>query len=66
MKNFKFNRAIGGNPLYCDCNLRWLSDWVKKDYLEPGIARCSSPSVTEGQLLLTAPSESFLCTGISF
>ncbi|KAI4791650.1 hypothetical protein KUCAC02_033883, partial [Chaenocephalus aceratus] len=32
--------AIGANPLYCDCRLLWLSDWVKSGYKEPGIARC--------------------------
>lgn len=21
--------GVGSNPLYCDCNLRWFSDWIK-------------------------------------
>uniref|UniRef100_A0A673GUK5 Slit homolog 1 protein-like n=1 Tax=Sinocyclocheilus rhinocerous TaxID=307959 RepID=A0A673GUK5_9TELE len=55
--------AIGANPLYCDCRLRWLSDWVKSGYKEPGIARCAGPQGMEGKLLLTTPGNSFQCTG---
>uniref|UniRef100_A0A9J8AHW5 Slit homolog 1b (Drosophila) n=1 Tax=Cyprinus carpio carpio TaxID=630221 RepID=A0A9J8AHW5_CYPCA len=58
-----FLRAIGANPLYCDCRLRWLSDWVKSGYKEPGIARCAGPQGMEGKLLLTTPGNSFQCTG---
>uniref|UniRef100_H3CDA3 Slit homolog 1b (Drosophila) n=1 Tax=Tetraodon nigroviridis TaxID=99883 RepID=H3CDA3_TETNG len=56
-------RAIGANPLYCDCRLLWLSDWVKSGYKEPGIARCAGPGGVEGKLLLTAPAHSFQCDG---
>ncbi|KAM4611248.1 slit homolog 1b [Polymixia lowei] len=55
--------AIGANPLYCDCRLRWLSDWVKSGYKEPGIARCAGPRGMEGKLLLTTPGEKFQCLG---
>ncbi|XP_030638748.1 slit homolog 1b [Chanos chanos] len=55
--------AIGANPLYCDCRLRWLSDWVKSGYKEPGIARCAGPQGMEGKLLLTTPGTKFECTG---
>lgn len=58
-----FFRAIGANPLHCDCHLRWLSDWVKTGYKEPGIARCASPHFMEGKLLLTTPAKKFECTG---
>uniref|UniRef100_A0A8C9W842 Slit homolog 1 protein n=1 Tax=Scleropages formosus TaxID=113540 RepID=A0A8C9W842_SCLFO len=53
--------AIGANPLHCDCRLRWLSDWVKTGYKEPGIARCTGPSGMEGKLLLTTPAQKFEC-----
>lgn len=56
-------RAIGANPLYCDCNLRWLSSWVKTGYKEPGIARCAGPPEMEGKLLLTTPAKKFECQG---
>uniref|UniRef100_A0A8B9HXP9 Slit homolog 1a (Drosophila) n=2 Tax=Astyanax mexicanus TaxID=7994 RepID=A0A8B9HXP9_ASTMX len=55
--------AIGANPLYCDCRLRWLSDWVKTGYKEPGIARCTGPPGMEGKLLLTTPAKKFECQG---
>uniref|UniRef100_A0A8C5E9N0 Slit homolog 1a (Drosophila) n=1 Tax=Gouania willdenowi TaxID=441366 RepID=A0A8C5E9N0_GOUWI len=58
--------AIGANPLYCDCHLRWLSDWVKTGYKEPGIARCAGPQGMEGKLLLTTPAKKFECTGESY
>uniref|UniRef100_A0A8C3P2S5 Slit guidance ligand 1 n=1 Tax=Chrysemys picta bellii TaxID=8478 RepID=A0A8C3P2S5_CHRPI len=55
--------AIGANPLYCDCHLRWLSGWVKTGYKEPGIARCAGPPDMEGKLLLTTPAKKFECQG---
>lgn len=30
------SRALGANPLYCNCDLRWLSQWVKAGFKEPG------------------------------
>ncbi|CAG7785709.1 unnamed protein product [Allacma fusca] len=54
--------ALGGNPLFCDCGLKWLADWVKRDYLEPGIARCNEPEAMKNKLLLTTPPGSFECT----
>lgn len=29
--------ALGANPLYCDCNLRWLAEWVQRDYREGNV-----------------------------
>jgi len=54
---------LGGNPLFCDCGLKWLADWVKRDYLEPGIARCHQPEGMKNKLLLTTPPGAFECTG---
>jgi len=61
-----FSRAIGANPLYCDCNMQWLSDWVKSEYKEPGIARCAGPGEMADKLLLTTPSKKFTCQGMAF
>ncbi|XP_063707952.1 protein slit [Culicoides brevitarsis] len=53
--------AISANPFYCDCKLKWLSDWIKKDYIEPGIARCSAPLELKDKILLSTPSSHFTC-----
>ncbi|GAA6099214.1 slit homolog 3 protein [Tachysurus ichikawai] len=55
--------ALGANPLYCDCELRWLSQWVKAGFKEPGIARCTGPPDMADRLLLTTPLNRFLCNG---
>ncbi|XP_055874290.1 slit homolog 2 protein-like isoform X2 [Biomphalaria glabrata] len=55
--------ALGGNPLFCDCKLKWLSDWIKRDYIEPGIASCSGPPNMKSKLLLSSPSSYFECKG---
>uniref|UniRef100_A0A3B3QIX4 Slit homolog 2 (Drosophila) n=1 Tax=Paramormyrops kingsleyae TaxID=1676925 RepID=A0A3B3QIX4_9TELE len=55
--------ALGANPLYCDCNMQWLSEWVKSGYKEPGIARCAGPKDMTDKLLLTTPSKKFTCQG---
>ncbi|KAJ3587211.1 hypothetical protein NHX12_010809 [Muraenolepis orangiensis] len=53
--------ALGANPLYCNCDLRWLSQWVKAGFKEPGIARCSGPPDMADRLLLTTPLNRFQC-----
>lgn len=55
--------ALGANPLYCDCSLRWLADWVKVDYVEPGIARCAEPVSMKDKSILSTPSSAFQCKG---
>ncbi|CAK1554457.1 unnamed protein product [Leptosia nina] len=57
--------ALGSNPLYCDCSLRWLSEWVKSggEFVEPGIARCAAPSRMRDKLLLSTHPTAFSCSG---
>jgi Leucine rich repeat C-terminal domain len=55
--------ALGSNPLYCDCSLQWLAEWVKLDYVEPGIARCAEPEAMKDKLILSTPANMFVCKG---
>ncbi|XP_077290242.1 slit guidance ligand [Arctopsyche grandis] len=55
--------ALGSNPLYCDCSLKWLAEWVKVDYVEPGIARCAEPFYMKDKLLLSTAATAFQCKG---
>ncbi|CAH4035997.1 unnamed protein product [Pieris brassicae] len=57
--------ALGSNPLYCDCSLRWLADWVKSggEFVEAGIARCAAPSRMTDKLLLSTHPTAFTCSG---
>lgn len=41
--------------------MRWLAEWVKKDYVEPGIARCMEPPSMREKLLLTTQATAFQC-----
>ena len=47
--------ALGSNLFYCDYHLKWFSEWVKRDYIEPGIAKCSGPGPQKENLLLARP-----------
>ncbi|XP_046914205.2 slit guidance ligand [Dermatophagoides farinae] len=53
--------AIGENPFYCDCNMRWLAEWIQKTNTENGIARCIEPSPMRGKLLMSALPNHFIC-----
>ncbi|XP_054154675.1 protein slit-like [Oppia nitens] len=53
--------AMGANPLYCDCNLRWLAKWIQRDFIEGGIARCHEPRAMRDKLIMSAPASHFLC-----
>ena len=53
--------ALGANPFYCDCRLGWLAAWLRRDYNEPGIARCTAPEEMADKLLLSTPPDQFVC-----
>ena len=53
--------VLGENPLWCDCNLKWLADWIKLDLRENGVAKCTGPESLRHKLLLTTPSSWFQC-----
>ena len=55
------DRALGGNPLHCDCSLKWLAEWIQVGYKEPGIASCVGPEGMHNNLLLTTRLSQFQC-----
>ncbi|XP_055372286.1 protein slit-like isoform X2 [Condylostylus longicornis] len=55
--------ALGSNPLYCDCNLKWFSTWIKTNYVEEGIATCQGPPSMIDKIVLNTNVEQFLCNG---
>ncbi|CAG9106517.1 unnamed protein product [Plutella xylostella] len=57
--------ALGSNPLYCDCSLRWLSLWAREagEYVEPGTARCAAPPPMQHKLILSTHADAYTCTG---
>ncbi|VDM52071.1 unnamed protein product [Angiostrongylus costaricensis] len=56
--------AMGSNSLYCDCRMSWFSRWIKTKFVEAGIALCVAPTTMANQLLLTARSHQFQCSGV--
>lgn len=63
-----FFRALGANPLYCNCDLRWLSQWVKAGFKEPGKRRNYSQDAIKmlDVKILQDASQSVLLTSMFF
>lgn len=55
------NVGLGANPFYCDCNLKWLADWLKAGDKDPGITTCAGPKGMEKKLLTSTASNQFIC-----
>ncbi|KPM08906.1 slit protein-like protein 1, partial [Sarcoptes scabiei] len=55
---------LGRNPFICDCNLRWLSLYLKeRPSLETSDARCEEPKRNNRKRLTQLNSDRFKCKG---
>jgi hypothetical protein len=54
-------RHLGRNPFSCDCNLRWLSDYLHKNPIETSAARCESPKKLQKRRIDGLSNDKFKC-----
>lgn len=55
------SRHLGRNPFSCDCNLRWLSDYLHKNPIETSAARCESPKKLQKRRIDGLSNDKFKC-----
>lgn len=55
------HRHLAKNPFICDCNLRWLADYLHKNPIETSGARCESPKRMHRRRIETLREEKFKC-----
>ncbi|XP_074855427.1 slit homolog 1 protein isoform X3 [Carettochelys insculpta] len=54
---------LAQNPFICDCNLRWLSEFLRTNPIETSGARCASPPRLANKRLGHVRSSKFRCSG---
>ncbi|XP_022165638.1 protein slit-like [Myzus persicae] len=52
---------LGRNPFSCDCNLRWLSEYLHKNPIETSAARCESPKKLQKRRIDGLSHDKFKC-----
>jgi len=55
------HRHLAKNPFICDCNLRWLADYLHKNPIETSGARCESPKRMHRRRIESLREEKFKC-----
>lgn len=60
------NRHLARNPFICDCNLRWLADYLHKNPIETSGARCDAPKRMHRRRIEALRDEKFKCKCRSF
>lgn len=59
-------RHLAQNPFVCDCNLKWLADFLRANPIETSGARCASPRRLANKRIGQIKSKKFRCSGNSF
>lgn len=55
------HRHLARNPFICDCNLRWLADYLHKNPIETSGARCDAPKRMHRRRIEALRDEKFKC-----
>lgn len=58
-----FNSHLARNPLICDCNLRWLPQYLEKYPVETSGVRCLTPRRVKRKKISQLKSDKFKCKG---
>lgn len=56
---------LARNPFICDCNLRWLADYMHKNPIETSGARCDAPKRMHRRRIESLKDEKFKCKRIT-
>lgn len=57
------DRHLAQNPFICDCNLKWLADFLRTNPIETSGARCASPRRLSNKRIGQIKSKKFRCSG---
>lgn len=57
------HRHLAQNPFICDCNLKWLADFLRTNPIETSGARCASPGRLANKRIGQIKSKKFRCSG---
>lgn len=58
-----FSSHLAQNPFICDCNLKWLADYLRSNPIETSGARCASPRRLANKRIGQIKSKKFRCSG---
>uniref|UniRef100_A0A3Q2XQI2 Slit homolog 1b (Drosophila) n=1 Tax=Hippocampus comes TaxID=109280 RepID=A0A3Q2XQI2_HIPCM len=56
---------LAQNPFVCDCNVKWLADFLRANPIETSGARCASPRRLANKRIAQIKSSKFRCSGQS-
>lgn len=57
---------LARNPFICDCNLRWLADYLHKNPIETSGARCDAPKRMHRRRIEALRDEKFKCKYLQY